>query len=110
MEFFELIFVLSLTVVLPIVFTKMVIDYKRQKMEARRAELEPREGMTLGELKRTLREVVEEANLPLAERIEALERLALPAPKDSSYAEDDSFYGEHLEEEPTKTVGRRVTG
>lgn len=98
MEFLVFIWLISLTVLLPMVVVKITTDYKRQRLEMEHAKMEAREGMTLGELKAVIRQSVEEANAPLAERVERLEHRLLP-PEDTV-----------LLEEPDRTVGRqRVT-
>ncbi len=89
MDFFE--FVFSLCVVLPLVIFKSIMDVKRQQIEADRMQVTEGQGLTMGELKRALREAVEEANEPLIERIESLEQRALPA-----------------DEAPSKSVGSPV--
>jgi hypothetical protein len=98
MEFFVFIWLVSLTVLLPLAVVKITTDYKRQRLEMEHAKMEAREGMTLGELKTIIRGAVEEANAPLAERVERLEHRLLP-PEDTV-----------LLDEPERTVGRqRVT-
>ncbi|MDX1530050.1 MAG: hypothetical protein R3362_00855 [Rhodothermales bacterium] len=104
MDFFEFVWLVSLTVGLPLIFIKTVYDYKRQRLEAERDRVEGA-GLTVGDLKRALRETVEEANRPLVERIEALEhpeplperRVELPEPSADPYADDAE-----------KSMGRRV--
>lgn len=107
MEFFEFVFIFSLTVLLPIVILRTVLEFKRSKLEAARG-LGDGEGITAGELKRMLAEVVREANAPLVERIEALERddEALPAVHDDPYSDEEL----DLENEAEKTLGRRLRG
>lgn len=121
MEFFEFILVLSITVLLPLTVLKTVMDYKKSKLEAERERgLETDAGVTVGELKKMLAEVVREANAPLVERIEALERereeLSPSGPHDLLADVDDAdgdWVERDLEErdrEAEKSVGRRVRG
>lgn len=109
MDFFEFVVAISITVLLPITIVKTVLDFKRAKLEAERG-LETGEGLTVGELKRMLAEVVREANTPLVERIEALEESA-PALTSSPDAYDERempYDEEDLESEAEKTLGRRL--
>ncbi len=73
MGFFEFVWLFSLTVLLPLAIVKITTDYKRQRLEMRRAEQGQQAGLTIGELKQMLREVAEEANQPLVERMGRLE-------------------------------------
>jgi hypothetical protein len=112
MEFFEFVLVFSITVLLPLTVLKTVMDYKKSKLEAERGAGE-NTGFTVGELKKMLSEVVREANEPLIERIEELERErnGLPSPRNSDLfvgVEEDAETG--VEDEADKTLGRRVRG
>ena len=111
MEFFEFVLVFSMTVLLPLTIFKTVMDYKKSQLEAERGVGE-NTGFTVGELKKMLAEVVREANEPLLERIEELERERgeLPSPRSR-----DLFVGVEaekldVEEDADKTLGRRVRG
>ena len=108
MEFFEFVLVLSITVLLPLTILKTVMDYKKSRLEAERGTGEAA-GVTVGELKRMLAEVVREANAPLVERIEELERERDPLPPAGDlFVGADENVGEGDEAE--KTLGRRVRG
>jgi hypothetical protein len=107
MEVF-IIWLIALSVGLPIMGMKF--HFKQKEIELKEIELERERlgaggGMTLGELKRVLREVVEEANEPVLRRLDALERLALPAAREAPPRET-APYGD-MDLEPAKTVGRR---
>lgn len=112
MEFFEFVLVFSMTVLLPLTVLKTVLDYKKKQLEVKRG-VGDNTGFTVGELKKMLSEVVREANEPLLERIEELERErdGLPSPRSR-----DLFVGveeeelELEEEDADKTLGRRVRG
>jgi len=78
MGFFEFVWLFSLTVLLPLAIVKITTDYKRQKLEVQQAEQEVKAGLTVGELKNMLRQVVEEANEPIVDRVDHLERRLLP--------------------------------
>lgn len=110
MEFFEFILILSITVLLPLTILKTILDFKKNKMEASRGVSESA-GVTVGELKKMLTEVVREANAPLLERIEELERDRNGLPPSGGR---DLFVGvddESVEDEVAgKTLGRRVHG
>lgn len=97
MEFFEFVFIFSVAFVLPLTILKMALDYKKAKAHARTGE---GSGVTAGELRRLLREAVEEANAPLLARIDELETQMLPAARDE---------GDHAEEPQERTLGRRVS-
>lgn len=110
MEFFEFVLVISLTVFLPLTILKTVLDYKKGQAEANRDAGESN-GLTVGELKKMLADAVGEANAPLVERIEALEREydELPATTEHDLlagVEEDA--GDAMEDEAGKTLGRRV--
>lgn len=112
MEFFEFVLVFSIVFILPLTILKTVMDYKKAQIKASRGVSHEGEGVTAGELKRLLREVVQEANAPLLERIEGLEReregLAPSAHRDPLLSvEEDEV---DLETEADKTLGRRVRG
>lgn len=116
MEFLEFILILSITVLLPMTIVKTVMDYKKSKLEAERDRgLGAGAGVTVGELKKMLAEVVREANAPLVERIEALEREReeLPSPEPHGLLADvedvEAEWVEH-DREAEKSVGRRVRG
>lgn len=114
MEFFEFVLVISLTVGLPITILKMVMEYKKSQLEARRG-LGDATGVTAGELKRMLAEVVREANAPLVERIEELEhRAEIVSPASDRYLDTDTEFGEDAEfdaeAEVERTLGRRLRG
>lgn len=115
MEFFEFILVLSITVLLPLTILKSVMDYKKSKLEAER-NVGEHAGLTVGELKKVLGDVVREANAPLIERIEALEREGLPASASRGLladVEDEDVEGDAWaadERAADKSVGRRVHG
>jgi hypothetical protein len=113
MEFLEFIFLLSVTVLLPLTILKTVVDYKKSRLEAERDRGPGTDaGVTVGELKKMLAEVVREANAPLVERIEALEREreGLPPPEPRGLLADvEDEWAEH-EREAEKSVGRRVRG
>lgn len=116
MEFFEFVLIISITVGLPLAILKTVLDFKKSKLEARR-ELGESAGLTVGELKKVLKDVVQEANAPLLERVEALERERddlLPSGSRDLLAGGDAFGSDDApagsEEEVVKSVGRRVHG
>ena len=114
MEFFEFILVISLTVFLPLTILKTVLDYKKGQREADRDAGESN-GLTVGELKKMLADAVEEANAPLVERIERLERehddLPMATERDLlAGAEEHALDDELMEQETGKTLGRRVRG
>jgi hypothetical protein len=100
---FELFLAFAITVVLPITVLKMMMDYKRQKLEVQRAEIEAQGGLTVGELKRVLREVVEEGNAPLAERIAAMEHELATRSGGEGELVSDSY---DLDDD--RTIGRQV--
>lgn len=111
MEFFEFVLVFSIVFVLPLTILKTIMDYKKAQFKAERSGIAEREGVTAGELKRLLREVVEEANQPLLERIEGLERERSGLPPSASL--DPLFDAEEemsLDDEAEKTLGRRLRG
>ncbi len=102
MDFFEFVLVFSLAFVLPITIFKTVMEHKRKRLEVERGSSE---GITVGEVKAMLAEVVREANEPLAARVERLERGALPLHgPDEFYDPDDPAFGDEAE----RTLGRRV--
>lgn len=108
MDFFELVYLFSLTVALPLIIFKSILDYKRQKLKVEQVRQEGH-GLTVGELKQALRETVAEANAPVLERLEVLERAALP-PASAPIAGIEGAEVEDGEaEQPSKTLGRRVT-
>lgn len=100
MTLFELIMVVSLTVVLPIAIVKLVLEHKRLLREAEREAHEAQGALTAGELKRLLRDVVEEANAPILRRLDMLEQAALPP-----YEPEAEAPGEDATE---RTMGRRT--
>jgi hypothetical protein len=114
MEFFEFVLVLSITVLLPLTILKTVMEYKKSQLESERKTGDAA-GVTAGELKRMLAEVVREANAPLVERIEELEHRAEIAPPasdrrldtDADYGDDEAF---DAEAEVERTLGRRLRG
>lgn len=99
MEFFEFVLIFSMLFVLPITIMKTIFDYKKAKGRAEVSEGEA-SGVTAGELRRLLREAVEEANAPLLDRIDELEARMLSAPRD----EED--YDAAPQE---RTLGRRLS-
>ncbi len=110
MEFFEFLVVFFMAFVLPVTIIKSVLDYKSKRLEMER---ESGGGLRLGELKALLAEVVQDANEPLLERLDALERELLPAHEEAEdqeeYEEDyegDLFEGRSAE----RTLGRRTRG
>lgn len=110
MEFFEFVLVISLTVFLPLTILKTVLDYKKSQAEAERSA-GASGGLTVGELKKMLSDAVEEANAPLVERIDALEREYDDLPTTTEHdllagVEEDADDG--VEEGAGKTLGRRV--
>lgn len=111
MEFFEFVLVFSIVFVLPLTILKTVMDYKKAQIKAEHSVSRDSEGVTAGELKRLLREVVQEANAPLLERIEGLEReregLAPSAHRDPVLSVEEEM---DLEDEAEKTLGRRLRG
>jgi hypothetical protein len=119
MDFFEFVFLISLTVLLPYAIVKNIVDYKRSRVQAERG-LGEGAGVTVGELKKMLADAVREANAPLVDRIEELEREreGLPsAPPDllvgaEAGAEDEGneFEREEHEQGVEKSMGRRVRG
>ncbi len=100
MEFFEFVLIFSMLFVLPLTIMKTVLDYKKAKGRAQESEGEGA-GVTAGELRRLLREAVEEANAPLLDRIDELEARMLPAALD-----DEEDYDAAPQE---RTLGRRVS-
>jgi hypothetical protein len=89
MDLFELIMALSVAVIMPIVIVKMVLDFRRERLRAEREAREPQGSLTAGELKRLLREVVDEANEPLIRRLDMLEQIALPPYEQESEVSDE---------------------
>lgn len=113
MEFFEFVLIFSIVFVLPLTILKTVLDYKKSRLAARSSTGEA--GVTAGELKRLLKEAVQEANAPLLERLEALEheRLGLPPSGSRDLLADVEDAATDLAdsgEEVDKSVGRRVHG
>lgn len=102
MEFFEFVLIFSMVFVLPLTILKTVLDYKKTKSRARVSEGEP-SGVTAGELRRLLREAVEEANAPLLVRIDELEARMLPAVR---IEEDEEDYDAAPQE---RTLGRHLS-
>ena len=102
MEFFEFVFLISVAFVLPLTILKMALDYKKTKVHARSGGGEGA-GVTAGELRRLLREAVEEANAPLLVRIDELEARMLPAAR---IEEDEEDYDAAPQE---RTLGRRLS-
>lgn len=91
MDFFALLWLLALTVGVPM--AAMLYKYRRDQLELERERLKAEaRGLTVGELKASIREAVEEATRPLLERIEALERERIRAevPFDPYRAESGS--------------------
>lgn len=109
MEFFEFILVISLTVFLPLTILKTVLEYKKSQAEADR-KAGTSSGLTVGELKKMLADAVEEANAPLVERIEALEREHddLPTTMEHDLLAGVEEDADGTEDEAGKTLGRRV--
>lgn len=108
MEFFEFVFLFSVAFVLPLTILKMALDYKKAKVRTRTGEGKG-SGVTAGELRRLLREAVEEANAPLLARIDELETIMLPTAR----VEENDDRGEendHTAEPQERTLGRRVNG
>ena len=99
MEFFEFVFLFSVAFVLPLTILKMALDYKKARVQARTGG---GEGVTAGELRRLLRDAVEEANAPLLARIDEIEARMLPAGRDEEI--EDDFIAEPQE----RTLGRRA--
>jgi hypothetical protein len=108
MGFFEFVFIISLTVLLPLAIVKMRTDVRRQELEAQRASGDPQGGLTVGELKELLRKVVEEANEPIVARIEEIERQMLEPGAGASHDLLDESTAT-LDEAVERTVGRRVS-
>lgn len=96
MAFFEFIWMFSLTILLPLAIIKMTMDYKRQQAEAQNEANQA--GLTLGELKRIVRDTVDEANAPLLERLDRLEKAGML----------DGVAEEPLIEQRERTVGRQT--
>ena len=113
MEFFEFVLVFSITVLLPLTILKTVMDYKKKQLESERGVGESA-GVTVGELKKMLSEVVREANQPLLDRIDELERerdgLPSPRSRDLFVGVEDEHLEVDMEEDTDKTLGRRVRG
>ncbi len=110
MDFFAFIWLMSLTVLLPLGIIKLSMDHKRAKMEIERRASSSPDSLTTSELRDLIREAVEEASLPLRERIERLEDqhgASPPTPLLDAALED-----EPLEDRPSETTPaarRRVT-
>lgn len=106
MEFFEFVLIFSFAFVLPLTILKTILDYKKARHRGGTGEGSGA-GVTAGELKRLLREAVEDANAPLLARIDDLEdQLSLPTRRDSH---EDKLEPDPLEMDPQeRTLGRRV--
>lgn len=104
MEFFEFIFIFSVAFVLPLTIIKMSLDYKKAQLRAGDGE-GAGTGVTAGDLKRLLRDAVEEANAPLLARIDDLEAHLQPGAFVEAFDEERA----ETEGEPQeRTLGRRV--
>lgn len=100
MDFFEFILAISITVALPLVLIKSILDYKKEKVRAL-AGTHVEGALRVGELRQIVREAVEEANAPLVERIDALEQGILPQDLLADVPDEEEAQG--------RTVGRRVS-
>lgn len=83
MDFFAFFWLFGVTVILPIVLTKLGMDHQLEKLREKvdsRSVLDYREatdeGISVRELKALFREVIEETHAPLEDRLEELERLS----------------------------------
>lgn len=108
MGFFEFAFVVSLTVLLPLAIIKMRTDVRRQEIELERSRGESHGGLTIGELKQMLRQVVDEANAPIVARIEQIERQMLD-PNDHAGRDLLDESTSTIDDAVERTVGRRVS-
>ena len=110
MDFFEFIFLFLVAFVLPLSIVKMSLEYKTAKVKARAGG--DGTGVTAGELRRLLREAVEDANAPLLARIDDLERYRVAIPLTGDI-DGDAFGEEMVEDEAAaqqdRTLGRRVS-
>jgi len=98
MDFFVFLIAVSVVVVLPLTILKLLLDYKRERLQAEREARPTGEAVTVGELKEVMREVAAETVAPLEERITSLERGA-----SLTHAPD-----EPVEEVRERTLGRRT--
>lgn len=82
MDFFAFFWLFGMTVILPIVLTKLGMDHRLEKLREKvgsphaldyRSTIE--EGISVRELKTLFREVIEETHAPLEDRLEQLEQL-----------------------------------
>lgn len=104
MEFFEFIFIFSVAFVLPLTIIKMSLDYKKARLRAGDGE-GAGIGVTAGDLKRLLRDAVEEANAPLLARIDDLDARLQPGRFVEAF-DEERVEGEAEPQE--RTLGRRV--
>lgn len=73
MGFFEFAIAFSLTVGLPVAITKMVLDYRRARLDSERPYSDPENAIRVSELKVMMREVVQEEVAELRDRVEWIE-------------------------------------
>lgn len=106
MGFFEFVWLFSLTVLLPFAIVKMSADVKRRRIEAEKEGAGVQDALTVRELKRIIRDTVEETNRPLAERVAALEAHLDMDISSSSHAFEDGFDDEVGADHRSKTLGR----
>lgn len=106
MEFFEFVLVFSIVVVLPLTILKTVLEYK--KSQAGTQVRGGADGVTAGDLKRLLRDAVEDANAPLLARIDDLEMAVLGEQADQLKI-GEAFGDETDVEDQERTLGRRVS-
>lgn len=114
MEFFEFVFLFSVAFVLPLTIIKMSIDYKKAKVLAGTGEGEA-SGVTAGDLKRFLRDAVEDANAPVLQRLDALEMAVLGDQAERIQTEglldesDEDLDAGLRGDAQERTLGRRVS-
>lgn len=97
----EFFLILAVTVILPLVILKMTLDYRRDRMRLENERPPSASEFTVGQLKELINEVVVEANEPLVQRIEQLERQSVADLGPTSEGEMVSV--------AERTMGRRVS-
>ncbi len=106
MDFFAFMWLMSLTVLLPLGVVKLMMDFKRARLELKGQDAPTSNSLTTSELKAMIREAVEEVSAPLRDRIERLEEQR-PAPLLGAALEDEPLEAPSPEAAPT--ARRRVT-
>ena len=100
----ELVFLISVTVIMPIVALWIILNYQKARLKAKEAEAD--NSLTTSELNSLIDESVAAATEPLDDRIRELERqlrLIESGPQQTVQEELDQT---GAEQSPTKTLGR----